>query len=192
MKMDKEVGCQPLWRLSFCLFCQYLGSNDQSYLNHIMCTHYCANYGCGKCLDTVVLSGQKLSKHMKKCKGLAVDGVKEKPFPSCVKGAPLLSSKKKKHKKSHSNSHKKLQGDSQLKSQSSSQANSQQDSQMSLHARPNWSMHKAKQESATATPQKKSHSGGIRKHLSEKHLSSKTSSGKEKECKMKHISNKNK
>ena len=43
MQMDKEAGDQPSWRLSFCPFCQYSGSNDQSYLNHIMCVHYCAN-----------------------------------------------------------------------------------------------------------------------------------------------------
>ena len=48
MQMDKEMGDNPSQRLSFCLFCQYSGSNDQSYLNHIMCMHYCANYGCGK------------------------------------------------------------------------------------------------------------------------------------------------
>ena len=84
MEMDKEAGDQPSWKL--CPFCQYTGSNDQSYLNHIMCAHYCANYGCGKCLDTVFTSGQKLSKHMKKCKVLPKDGAKEEPSPSHVKG----------------------------------------------------------------------------------------------------------
>ena len=37
MQTDKEVDDNPTWRLSFC---QYSGSNDQSYLNHIMCGHY--------------------------------------------------------------------------------------------------------------------------------------------------------
>ena len=68
-----------------------------------MCMHYCANCGCGKCLDVVFSSRQKLSKHMKKCKGLIMDGVNGKPSPSCVKAASALSSKKK-HKKSHGKS----------------------------------------------------------------------------------------
>ena len=57
MEMDKEEGDQASQKLLFCPFCQYSGSNDQSYLNH-MCVHYCANYGCRKCLDTVFTSGR--------------------------------------------------------------------------------------------------------------------------------------
>ena len=81
MQTDKEAGDNPSQRLSFCPFCQHSGSNDQSYLNHIMCRHYCVNYGCSKCLDTIFTSGQKLSKHMKKCNGLLKDEAKEKPPP---------------------------------------------------------------------------------------------------------------
>ena len=73
MEMDKEACDQPSRKLSSCPFCQYSGSNDQFYLNHIMCMHHCANYGCGKCLDTVFTSRQRLSMHMKKCKGLTMD-----------------------------------------------------------------------------------------------------------------------
>ena len=86
MQTDKEVGDNPSWRLSFCPFCQYSGNNEQSYLNHIMCGHYCVNYGCDKCLDMVFTSGQRLSKHIKKCKGLMMDVVKEKPSPKSMKG----------------------------------------------------------------------------------------------------------
>ena len=87
MQMDKEAGDQPSQRLSFCPFCQYSGSNDQSYINHIMCMHYCVNYGCGKCLDVVFSSGQRLSKHIKKCKGLVMDEARGKPSPKPTKGA---------------------------------------------------------------------------------------------------------
>ena len=37
METDAETGDKSKRKLSFCLFCQYLGSNDQSYLNHIIC-----------------------------------------------------------------------------------------------------------------------------------------------------------
>ena len=54
-------------RLSFCL---YAGSNEKTYMNHIICGHYDAAYGCGKCLDKVTVSGQQMSSHFKHCKGL--------------------------------------------------------------------------------------------------------------------------
>ena len=101
MDMDEEVGEKPMWKLSFCPFCQYYGNNDSSYPKHIVCMHYCANFGCGKCLDMVFPSGQKLSKHMKWCKGHTKDEAEEKS-PSChMKEVPKASSnskKKKKHK----------------------------------------------------------------------------------------------
>ena len=86
-------------KLLFCPFCQYSGSNDPSYLNHIVCAYYNVNYGCGKCLDEVFITGQQLSNHMKGCKGLVTDEA-EKPTSSHMKGAPssLCSKKKKKHK----------------------------------------------------------------------------------------------
>ena len=48
----------------------YLGSNDPSYMNHIICGHYNVNYRCGKCLNKVFTTGQPLKVHMKVCKGL--------------------------------------------------------------------------------------------------------------------------
>ena len=44
----------------FCLFCMYSGSNDPSYMSHIICSHYNVNYGCGKCLKEVFTTGQLL------------------------------------------------------------------------------------------------------------------------------------
>ena len=34
--------------LSFCPFCLYTGSNDKTYINHIICGHYDAAYSCEK------------------------------------------------------------------------------------------------------------------------------------------------
>ena len=47
MEMAVEGGKK---KVSFCPFCQYMGSNDMSYLNHIVIAHYNVSYGCGKCL----------------------------------------------------------------------------------------------------------------------------------------------
>ena len=69
METKVEVSSKSTRKLSFCPFCQYSGSNDQSYMNHIICGHYNANYGCGKCLNEVFITGQPLHKH-KTCKGL--------------------------------------------------------------------------------------------------------------------------
>ena len=57
-------------KLSFCQFCLYNGSNDISYMNHIMGGHYSTAYGCGKCLKEVFLSGQQLKVHLRVCTGL--------------------------------------------------------------------------------------------------------------------------
>ena len=49
--------------LSFCPFCLYTGSNDWTYMNHIICGHYEVAYSCGKCLDKVTVGaadGQSL------------------------------------------------------------------------------------------------------------------------------------
>ena len=56
---------------SKCLsFCLYTGSNDWTYMNHIICGHYDAVYSCRKCLDKVTVSGQQMSNYFKHCKGL--------------------------------------------------------------------------------------------------------------------------
>ena len=70
MENKAEAGGKLIWKLSFCPFCQYSRSNNPSYMNHIICRHYNTNYGCGKCLDEVYITGQPLYKHMKTCKGL--------------------------------------------------------------------------------------------------------------------------
>ena len=57
-------------KLSFCPFCLYNGSNDISYMNHIMGRHYSAAYGCGKCLKEVFLLGQQLKVHLRVCADL--------------------------------------------------------------------------------------------------------------------------
>ena len=48
----------------------YSGSNDISYMNHIVCRHYHANYRCGQCLNKVFTTGQQLKAHLKVCVGL--------------------------------------------------------------------------------------------------------------------------
>ena len=70
METKAEVGSKSTRKLSFCPFCQYSGSNDQSYMNHIICRHSNTNSGCSKCLNEVFITGQLLHKHMKTCKGL--------------------------------------------------------------------------------------------------------------------------
>ena len=82
-------------KLSFCPFCMYLGSNDPSYMNHIICGHYNANYGCGKCLKGVFTTGQPLKNHMKVCKGLPKEAANEASVRStdCTPTTP----EKKKH-----------------------------------------------------------------------------------------------
>ena len=107
--------------------CAPSGSNDSLYLSHIVCVHYCANFGCGKCLDVVFPSRQKLSKHKKWCKGLIVDEEGENTNSSSTKEAPKTSSssKKKKHKS------QKPQANSQLDLQTHPQTDLQTSSQMS-------------------------------------------------------------
>ena len=58
---DKSV------KMSFCPFCMYMGTNDLSYLNHIIIAHYNASYGCGKCLKQVFVSSSALHNHKKVC-----------------------------------------------------------------------------------------------------------------------------
>ena len=55
--------------MSFCPFCMYTGTNDLSYLNHIIIAHYNASYGCGKCLKQAFVSSSALHNHKKVCLG---------------------------------------------------------------------------------------------------------------------------
>ena len=58
-------------RVLCCPFCTYTVQNDLAYLNHIVCAHYDASFGCGSCLSTITSSGQQMKAHIKECSGLA-------------------------------------------------------------------------------------------------------------------------
>ena len=58
-------------RVSCCPFCAYTVQNDPAYLNHIVCAHYDASFGCGACLSAITSSGQQMKVHIKECSGLA-------------------------------------------------------------------------------------------------------------------------
>ena len=74
MKPGKQDTDSKLVRkLSFCPFCLYQGSNDLSYVSHIVFTHYNMAYGCDKCLKAVLLMGQQLKSHLKTCTGFPKD-----------------------------------------------------------------------------------------------------------------------
>ena len=92
-----EAGSKSTKKFSFCSFCQYLGSNDQSYINHIICGHYDTNYGCGKCLDQVYIMGQSLHQHMKTCKGLSKEAM-DKATAEDTDGTTFGKKKKKESK----------------------------------------------------------------------------------------------
>ena len=113
METPAEAAGKLMWKLSFCPFCQYCSSNDPSYLNHIICAHYEASFGCGRCLGKVNSTGQALSKHMQSRKGLKTSVTKGKSSPSLTKGASKSPCFKKKH-----HHHKKLQQSSQVSSYS--------------------------------------------------------------------------
>ena len=53
--------------MSFCSFCAHVGTNDLSYLNHIIIVHYNASYGCRKCLKQAFVSSSALHNHKKVC-----------------------------------------------------------------------------------------------------------------------------
>ena len=60
---DKSV------KMSFCPFCAYTGTNDLSYLNHIIIAHYNDSYGCRKCLKQAFMSSSALHNHKEVCPG---------------------------------------------------------------------------------------------------------------------------
>ena len=77
MEPKVDAAGKAVKKLSFCPFCMHLGINDPSYMNHIICGHYYANYGCGNCLKEVFTTGQPLKNHMKVCKGLPKEAANE-------------------------------------------------------------------------------------------------------------------
>ena len=65
---ETKDGHRP--HVSCCPFCAYTIQNNLAYLNHIICAHYDASFGCGACLSAVTSSGQQMN-HIKECSGLA-------------------------------------------------------------------------------------------------------------------------
>ena len=122
METDAKAGDKLKRKLLFSPFCQYSGSNDSSYLNHIVCMCYNVSYGHGNCLKEVFPSKQQLKAHMRCCKGLRVEAVKEKPATSHAKEASSSSPKKMKHQTKSQQSHS--QPDSQTLLPTSSQVSS--------------------------------------------------------------------
>ena len=91
MEPKVDTGGKAIKKLSFCPFCMYLGSNDISYMNHIMCGHYHANYGCGQYLNKVLSTGQQLKGHLKVCVGLpkeTEDHTPTSPEKECMSKDP--------------------------------------------------------------------------------------------------------
>ena len=60
--------------VSFCPFCLHNGSNDISYMSHIVDRYYGTAYGCEKCQVEVLLSGQQLKEHLRVCAGFPKGG----------------------------------------------------------------------------------------------------------------------
>ena len=93
-------------RVSCCLFCTYAIQNDPVYLNHIVCAHYDASFGCGSCLSAVTPSVQKMKDHIKECPGLTtlLTPSQESVPSGCSpkKGVPESKHVSKKKKSSHS------------------------------------------------------------------------------------------
>ena len=75
MEPKADARGKAIKKLFLCLLCMYSGSNDPSYMNHIICGHYNANYRCGKCLNEVFTTGEPLKVHRKVCKGLPKEAV---------------------------------------------------------------------------------------------------------------------
>ena len=73
LEPKSDVDSKMVKKLSFCLFCLYNGSNDISYMNHIVGRHY-GTYHCGKCLKEVFLLDQQLKAHLRVCMGFPKGG----------------------------------------------------------------------------------------------------------------------
>ena len=96
LEPKSDADGKTVKKLSFCPFCFYNGSNDISYMTHIMCRHYGAVYGCGKCLKEVFLLGQQLKMHLKVCvgfpKGDTPSSSDKEPAPQGTRKAPREAS----------------------------------------------------------------------------------------------------
>ena len=114
-----DVGGKATKKLSFCPFCLYNGSNNQLYMNHIMCGHYHANYGCGQCIKEVFTTGQQLKNHLKICVGFCKAGTpsssEKEPMPQDSQESSQASLHNSQHpKKKKSDSSKKSSGEGSL------------------------------------------------------------------------------
>ena len=127
MEPKMDAAGKTINKLSFGLFCMYLGSNDPLYMNHIICDHYNMNYGCRKCLKEVFTTGQPLKTLMKVCKGLPEEAADEASVED-VDHTHALLEKKKGMSKDHS-------PDSWLAPPQSSQESSQVSMPQSQHAK---------------------------------------------------------
>ena len=141
MESKADAAGKAVKKLSFCLFCMYLGSNDPSYMNHIICDHYNMNYRCRKSLKEVFTTGQPLKNHMKVSKGLpreAVNGA----FMGDADCTPTMPEKKK-------HTCKDLSPSLQLPPHQSSQG--------SFHVSPHRSQHAKKKPASTPKKSDSSH-----------------------------------
>ena len=119
MEPNPDVGRKAIKKLSFCLVCLYNGSNNLSYMNHIMCRHYNANYGCGQCLKEVFTMGQQLKNHLKICVGFPKASTPsspgKEPMPQGSQESSQVSPHYSQHpKKKKSDSTKKSSGEGSL------------------------------------------------------------------------------
>ena len=106
----------PIKCLSFCPFCQYVSSNDQSYLNHIILVHYNMAYRCGQCLSEVTPIGQMLSQQLNACWGFSDKTAKIGDSHTAVQGSKGGTKKKKKDKKHCNTSSKEKSSKAGMKS----------------------------------------------------------------------------
>ena len=91
MEPKTDTGGKAIKKWSFCLLCMYSSSNDMSYMNHILCGHYNANYGCRLCLKEVFTTRQQLKGHLKICTGFpkeAQAGTPSSPEKKCMPQDP--------------------------------------------------------------------------------------------------------
>ena len=69
--LSEETKDRHKPRMSCCPFCTYTIQNDLAYLNHIIGTHYNANFVCETCLRAVTSSSQQMKRHIRGCSRLA-------------------------------------------------------------------------------------------------------------------------
>ena len=102
----QDTDSKLVRKLSFCPFCLYHGSNNLSYMNHVVIVHYNAAYGCGKCMKAVLLMGQQLKSHLKTCAGISKDDTASssdrEPALPATRESPCHVSKHAKDAKSNS------------------------------------------------------------------------------------------